>query len=148
MPNLLALPHTLGNANRSHGSANVLGDGVAFYEGLPRRMEQIADELKKRSRVSKRALSLAAEQSKEFVNTIINGRSTDPGAVSLARMCETYGYNVRWLLTGLGPKVLNPADDARAALERDDPTPKDGLMGIPKPAESRPRPKPTKRGRE
>ncbi len=111
-------------------------------------MQQIVDELKKQKRASKRSLSLASGQSKEFVNTIINNRSKEPGAVSLATMCEKFDYNVRWLLTGLGPKVVDRADDARAALERDDdPIEKESLSMAPKPADSAPRPRPTKRAR-
>lgn len=83
----------------------------------------LADEVKAADKVSRRTLSTDAGQSHDFVGTIINGRSTDPGGLSLARICETYGYNVRWLLTGLGPKLIDRAADYKAARERGEPPP-------------------------
>lgn len=94
---------------------------MPFYDALSQRMETLADEVKASDGVSRRKLSTDAGQSHDFVGTIINGRSRDPGGLSLARICETYGYNVRWLLTGLGPKLVDRGLDYQAARERGEP---------------------------
>lgn len=84
----------------------------------------LADEVKASDGVSRRTLSTdVALQSHDFVGTIIKGRSKDPGAIALTRICEAYSYNVRWLLTGLGPKFVDRRADEMAARERNDPPP-------------------------
>jgi hypothetical protein len=125
MPNLLALPSRLGKPNQPAEPANVLGDGVAAYETLAQRMRIIVDEMKKDG-LSRRKLSATAGQSHAWVDTVLKpslGDSAGPGAIALARLCEEYGYNVRWLITGLGPKLVDRLDDERAARERGEPAP-------------------------
>jgi hypothetical protein len=94
--------------------AKVLAGGVPSYGDLAVRMRTLVDEVK----VSRRKLSAVAEQSHAWVDTVLSGASTDPGGVALARLCEEYGYNVRWLVTGLGPKFVDRVEDERWARER------------------------------
>jgi hypothetical protein len=96
---------------------------MAVYGALAERMEMLADEVKASDGISRRQLSTDAGQSHDFVGTVISGRSADPGGLSLARICEAHGYNVRWLLTGLGPKLVDRGDDFKAARERGEPPP-------------------------
>lgn len=96
---------------------------VPLYDLLPKRLEELADTVKLSEGVSRRKLSTDAGQSHDFVNTVIGGRSKDPGALALARICEAYGYNVRWLVAGLGPKFVDRNDDGKWALERGEPQP-------------------------
>lgn len=126
MPNLLALTNRIGKANRQSDAANVLAVGVATYEALPRRMAEVVADLK-RDGLDRRTLSETAMRSHGWVDSVLKGRATGkaagPGAIALARFCEEYGYNVRWLITGLGPKLINREDDVRAARERNEAPP-------------------------
>jgi len=160
MPNLLALPNTFGKANRPQRPANVLADGVPRYEDLPKRLREIVDELKAAGH-DRRSLSEIAKRSHGWVDSVLvgdaEGNAAGPGAIALARLCEEFGYNVRWLVTGLGPKVIDRADDVRAARERSELQPqprREGAEPTAKPSLSPlktvPQPqkvKPTKRAR-
>ena len=95
---------------------------MALYEALATRMKEMADALKLDGH-SRRGLSESVGQSHDWINTIIHGRSLDPGAISVAKLCEAHGFNVRWLLTGLGPKLVDRLEDERAARERGEPKP-------------------------
>lgn len=95
---------------------------MASYDSLPLRLAVIVDELKLDGR-SMRSLSEAVGQSHAWLGSIIEGNSKKPAAVPLARLCEDHGYNVRWLLTGLGPKYVDRRDDERWARERGEPAP-------------------------
>ncbi len=86
------------------------------FEGLRGRLLEMLQEVD----VSDRETSLKADASHGFVASIVGRMSTNPAAIPLALLCEAYGYNVRWLITGLGKKIVDPKDDTLAALERGD----------------------------
>ena len=86
-------------------------------------MKVLVDEVKASAGLSRRTLSTDAGQSHDWVNTVIDGRAKDPGAVALAKMCEAHDYNVRWLITGLGPKLVDRRADFLAARERGEAAP-------------------------
>ncbi len=94
------------------------------FESMRRRLLDMLDEIKLvKPEVSARSFSNDAGRSHGWLDTVTGKKpkSTDPGAISLANLCEAHGYNVRWLLTGLGASRVNPRADEDAAVERGEP---------------------------
>ena len=98
----------------------MLAKHVADFEGFPKRMAELVEELKADGH-DRRTLSKAAKRSHAWVDSALKpqrAKGAGPGAIALGRLCEEYGYNLRWLVTGLGPKMIDRFDDERAARER------------------------------
>jgi transcriptional regulator with XRE-family HTH domain len=64
---------------------------------------------------SARAVSLAIGQSKNFVQSILDGSSKHPSAESLTAIARELGVNVEYLLTGHGGAVVD--DEAKDGLQ-------------------------------
>lgn len=92
---------------------------TAERAGLRRRLVEMVDELKELGHV-RRDLSADAGKSHAWVDSLLKGKPKSPEVIPLARLAERHGYNVRWLVTGRGPKRVDPELDARAARERGD----------------------------
>lgn len=95
---------------------------AVWFDGLHRRISEMREDLRRDApALSDRDLSLGVDQSHAWLGQILKRRSTNPGAIPLTRLCEAHGYNVRWLVTGQGPRTVNPHDDAWMARERRSP---------------------------
>lgn len=102
--------------------ATVVESDDAERAALRERLEGMVQAIQQATGLPLSALSTtAARTSHGWLSSVKSGKKLlSPEALPLARLCEAYGYNVRWLITGLGPMIVDRADDQRAARERGD----------------------------